>query len=324
MRLSKCLRVIGRCSLILLMQSASPTWAVEKLTLWPTIFFLRGQDLCQFQDAYGSSRNDMMNQAMGQLTSLISLGVNAPEAVYAIKKIDELIDKNKALATEGLGMDITLEATLKASVNSLSRNINPQNTRLEFANPGTATETLQGVKNNQRFDTTDPAMLTKVKGFVWGTYSYSPGCKGDVLVTLHVVLPKGESVSFQDQGRPESVMRKLAMQMVTHFQKTSFPTMIIMGNRILVLVGAPGSSINQAPNSAIAREACQMVQARLPTEKEYEYLSILGDWNGGVSLGHVFWALPNNMVLSPDTRNPTPVRTHAEVQFAQVNFYCVK
>jgi hypothetical protein len=318
------LRFIGRCSLILLMQSASATWAVEKLTLWPTIFFLRGQDLCQFQDAYGSSRNDMMNQAMGQLRSLISLGVNAPEAVDAIKKIDELIDKNKSLATEGLGMDITLEATLKASVNSLSRNINPQNTRLEFANPGTATETLQGVKNNQRFDTTDPAMLTKVKGFVWGTYSYSPGCRGDVLVTLHVVLPKGESVSFQDQGRPESVMRKLAMQMVTHFQKTSFPTMIIMGNRILVLVGAPGSSINQAPNSTIAREACQMVQARLPTEKEYEYLSILGDWNGGVSLGHVFWALPNNMVLSPDTRNPTPVRTHAEVQFAQVNFYCVK
>ena len=324
MRMSKCLPIVGRCVLLLLMQCAAPAWAVEKLTLWPTIFFLRGQDLCQFQDAYGSSRNEMMNQAMGQLTSLISLGVNAPEAVYAIKKIDELIDKNKALATEGLGMDITLEATLKASVNSLSRNINPQNTRLEFANPGTATETLQGVKNNQRFDTTDPAMLTKVKGFVWGTYSYSPGCRGDVLVTLHVVLPKGESVSFQDQGRPESVMRKLAMQMVTHFQKTSFPTMIIMGNRILVLVGAPGSSINQAPNSEIAREACQMVQARLPTEKEYEYLSILGDWNGGVSLGHVFWALPNNMVLSPDTRNPTPVRTHAEVQFAQVNFYCVK
>lgn len=324
MRMSKCLRGLGRCVLILLMQSATPTWAVEKLTLWPTIFFLRGQDLCQFQDAYGSSRNEMVNQAMGQLRSLISLGVNAPEAVYAIKKIDELIDKNKALATEGSGMDITLEATLKASVNSLSRNINPQNTRLEFANPGTATETLQGVKNNQRFDTTDPALLTKVKGFVWGTYSYSPGCKGDVLVTLHVVLPKGESVSFQDQGRPENVMRKLAMQMVTHFQKTSFPTMIIMGNRILVLVGAPGSSINQAPNSEIAREACQMVQARLPTEKEYEYLSILGDWNGGVSLGHAFWALPNNMVFSPDTRNPTPVRTHAEVQFAQVNFYCVK
>ena len=94
--------------------------------------------------------------------------------------------------------------------------------------------------------------------------------------------------------------------------------------RILVLVGAPGSSINQAPNPGIAREACKMVQARLPTEKEYEYLSILGDWNGGVSLDHMFWALPDQQVLSPDTRNPTPVRSHAEVQFATVNFYCVK
>lgn len=111
----------------------------------------------------------MMNESIGHLKGLISLVVNAPEAVYAIQKIDELIDKNKGLASQGSGMDITLEATLKASIDSLSRNINPQNTRLEFANPGTVTETLQGVKNNQRFDTTDPVLLTKVKGFVWGT-----------------------------------------------------------------------------------------------------------------------------------------------------------
>lgn len=43
----------------------------------------------------------------------------------------------------------------------------------------------------------------------------------------------------------------------------------------------------QALNPGIAREACTMVQARLPTEKEYEYLSLLGDRNGGVSLDHM-------------------------------------
>jgi hypothetical protein len=222
------------CVLITLMQCVPNAWAVEKITLWPTIFFLRGQDLCQFEDAYGASRNEMVNQAMGHLKGLISLGVNAPEAVYAIKKIDELIDKNKAMATEGLGMDITLEATLKASINAVSRNINPQNTRLEFANPGSAAETMQGLKNNQRYDSTDTAQLSKVKGYVWGTYSYSPGCRGDVLVTIHVVLPKGESVSFQDQGRPESVMQKIGLQMVRHFQKTSFPTMILMDQTLPV------------------------------------------------------------------------------------------
>lgn len=98
-------------------------------------------------------------------------------------------------------------------------------------------------------------------------------------MTLHVVLPKNESVSFQAQGKPESVMNQLALQ---------------------------------------------MVKARLPTPAEYEYLSILGDWNGGVSLDHVFWALEGNLVYEPDTRNPSPIRTPAEVHYAEVSFYCVK
>ena len=38
--------------------ATSHAWAIEKITLWPTILFLRGQDLCQFQDAYGKSRNE--------------------------------------------------------------------------------------------------------------------------------------------------------------------------------------------------------------------------------------------------------------------------
>jgi hypothetical protein len=67
-----------------------------------------------------------------------------------------------------------------------------------------------------------------------------------------------------------------------------------------------------------------MFHARLPTLQEYEYLSILGDWNGGISLNHLFWALNDNEVLSPDTRNPSPVRKHTEVHYAEVHFYCVK
>ena len=87
------------------------------------------------------------------------------------------------------------------------------------------------MRDNKRFDTPDMQQMSRVKGFVWGTYSYSPGCKGDVLVTLHVVLPRGESVSFQAQGKPESVMGNIAVQMVRHFQRTSFPTVISMGDR---------------------------------------------------------------------------------------------
>ena len=307
-----------------LFQIPMTAWAVEKITLWPTVFFLRGADLCQFQDAFGSSRNELVSQSMTHMKDLLSLGVSAVDAIYALEKIDALIDKNKEQAIAGSGMDIMLEGTLKASVNSLTRNFNPQNTRLEFANPGSVQQLIRGLKNNKRFDTEDAVLLSKVKGFVWGTYSYSPGCKGDLLVTLHVVLPKGESVSFQDQGKPEIVMSKIALQMVRHFQKTSFPSMVMMEDKVLVLIGAPGSSINQAPTPEIARVACKMFNARLPSVDEYEYLSILGDWNGGVSLDHQFWALSDKKILSPDTRNPSPVRTHTEIHYAEVNFYCVK
>jgi len=116
--------------------------AIEKITLWPTIFFLRGQDLCQNQDSFGGSRNEQVTQAVIHLKELISLGVTAPEATHALQQIDGLIDKNKQMASEGDGMDITLEATLKASVNAMSRNISPQNTRLEFANPGSVQELI--------------------------------------------------------------------------------------------------------------------------------------------------------------------------------------
>ena len=308
----------------LLLLGCEPAFAIEKITLWPTIYFLRGQDLCQYQDAFGSSRNEQVTLAVNHLKELISLGVTAPEATHALQEIDGLIDKNKQMATEGDGMDITLEATLKASINAVSRNLNPQNTRLEFANPGTTQALIQSLKNKKRFESEDLVLLSKVKGFLWGTYSYSPGCKGDVLVTIHAVLPKGESVSFQDQGKPENVMTKLALQIVRHFQKTSFPSMVMLEHKILVLIGAPGTSVNQAPTPSIAKTACKMFHARLPTLQEYEYLSILGDWNGGISLDHLFWALNDNEVLSPDTRNPSPVRKHAEVHYAEVNFYCVK
>ena len=308
----------------LLLCAGTSALAIEKITLWPTVLFVRGQDLCQYQDAFGQSRNDLTAQATNQLRALVQVGVDSKDAMEILVTVDALIDKNKAMANSGQGMDVTLEASLKASIDAVSQGLNPENTRLEFANPTPVLAFLEALRDNKRFDTPDMQQMSRVKGFVWGTYSYSPGCKGDVLVTLHVVLPRGESVSFQAQGKPESVMGNIAVQMVRHFQRTSFPTVISMGERFLVLVGAPGSSINKAPTPKIAEEACAMIKARLPSEKEYEYLSILGDWSGGVSLDHKLWAMVNNHVLSPDTRNPSPVRHPEDVNYQEVYFYCVR
>ena len=311
-------------SLYFLFGLTQASWSVEKITLWPTILFLKAQDLCQFQDANGADRNELINQATQQLSHLIWLGADSQNALEIITTLDALVDKNRALARAGNGIDILLESSLKAYLDSASEGLNPENTRLQFVNQTSIDEFINALRENKRYDAFTSKDLVKVKGFVWGTYSYAPNCKGGLWVTIHVQLPKGESVSFQAQGKPELVMESIGLQMISHFQKTSFPTLIQMKDTFLVLVGAPGTSINKAPNPVIAEFACSMINARLPSLNEYDFLSILGNWSGGVSLGHDNWAISGNRVLAPDLRNPTPVRKHSDVNFVPVNFYCVK
>jgi len=299
-------------------------WGVEKITIWPTVLFIKAQDLCQYQDAYGQTRSESMQRASQQIAQLISSGVDSQSAATILMTMDDLVDKNRELATGGRGMDVLLESSLKAYIDADTMGLNPENTRLQFANQESIDQFLAAIRENKRLESFTSNDLLKVKGFVWGTYSYAPNCKGDLWVTVHVQLPKDESVSFQAQGKPELVMQSIAFQMVAHFQRTRFPTVIQMGDATLVLVGAPGTSVNKAPNPKIAENACRMIKARLPKVQEYEYLSILGNWNGGVSLGHSFWALADNGVLAPDLRNPSPVRKHAEVNYEELNFYCVK
>jgi hypothetical protein len=52
----------------LLLCAGASALAIEKITLWPTVLFVRGQDLCQYQDAFGQSRNDLTAQATNQPT----------------------------------------------------------------------------------------------------------------------------------------------------------------------------------------------------------------------------------------------------------------
>ena len=210
-------------------------------------------------------------QATGQLKELLYTGVASRDALEVLVVIDGLIDKNRAQATQGPAMDITLEATLKAGIDAVSRGVNPENTRLEFANNTPVIDLINALKQGKRFDTPDLEQMSRVKGFAWGTYSFAPSCRGDLLVTLHVVLPRGETVNFQAQGRPEQVMAAIALQMVRHFQRTSFPTLISMGEKFIVLVGAPGTSINTAPTPKVAEQACKAIKARLPTESGYDF-----------------------------------------------------
>jgi hypothetical protein len=68
----------------------------------------------------------------------------------------------------------------------------------------------------------DPKLIKSLSGVAYGTYSYAPSCKGDLLVTVHVDLSCGNTYHFQAQGFPEQVMQTLASKFLKHFIKLSF------------------------------------------------------------------------------------------------------
>ena len=149
--------------------------------------------------------------------------------------------------------------------------------------------------------------------------------KGDLLVTVHVDLSCGHTYHFQAQGFPEQVMQSIGVQIFETFQRTQFPSKLKIGNQQLELVGSPGSGVGRAPSPRSAEMACKAVNARLPTEDEYDYLSNVGDWNGGVTCARgKLWAMANNKVMAPDLRNPSPVRSAAEFPGQEFSYYCVR
>ena len=318
-------RVIHRGMLVgALMGISGAVQANNQVALWPTIPFVRGQDICQFQDAYGQKRSQLTREMSDHIKAFLALGAEAHDAADILRTIDQLIDKNRLMVSAGHGMDVTLESSLKASIDGLYRQINPRQTNLIFFNPGSLLDVLRSLRDRKTQEQIDLKQLSKISGFAWGSYSYGAGCSGDLMVTVHVETNNGESVSFYAQGRPDWVMASIAEKIFTHYQRTRFPSVIGMGAKTLTLVGAPGSPIGIAPATEIAQSSCEMLKARLPTHQEYEFLSTLGEWNGGVSLGHRVWALSDGHLLAPDLRNPSPVRHPDEVNTDEVFYYCVR
>jgi hypothetical protein len=298
--------------------------AASPVSLWPTVPFIRGQDLCQYQDAYGKSRNELALDMARRLKDLFGAGLASSDAVGILTAIDGLIDRNRSLATSGLGMDVTFEATLKAAIDGFYRKISPKERKLQFVNPAPLLDLLRDLRMEKRQGSISLSQLAKISGFAWGTYAYSPGCRGDILASIHVELTNGASYSFQAQGAPESVMTAIGAQMFEYFQRTQFPSVVRMGAKSLTLMGAPGSPIGVAPSPAVAESACVLSHARLPLVEEYDFLSTLGDWNGGVSLDHQLWALADSHILAPDLRNPSPIRHPEDVNSTEIYYYCVK
>ncbi len=300
-----------------------PSLATE-VNLWSTIPFIRGQDLCQYQDAYGRSRSASRNEMVRDVKDLMAMGAEAKDSAAVIIALDNLIGKQRQAASSGLGMDVTLEGLLKAGLDQIYRDISPKSKKVSFFNPNSLMELLTTLKDQQRQGQMESRQFARISGIAWGTYAFAPSCNNDILLTLHVALHTGETINFSAKGEVEWAANRIAQMLFGQFQATQFPSDVTLNGKRLTLVGTPGSPVCHAPSSTIAEKACASIKSRLPTLDEYESLGVLGDWNGGVSLKHDVWALAGNKVLAPSLRNPSPVRDPEEVRGEEIHFYCVK
>ena len=293
--------------------------------LWPQIPFVRGKDLCQYHDAYGRTKSEQMAELTHSVKSLIREGVESKHIVAILNALDHQINQQRSVAGSSPGMDVMLSGSVKASLDRVYRDRSPQNRKVMFFNPAPLNELLRLMRDPQKQVSWDPQLMRSLSGVAYGTYSYAPSCRGEILVTLHIDLSCGNTYHFQAQGFPEQVMYSIGQQVFETFQQTQFPSKIKIGSKSLELVGAPGATIGKAPSPRSADMACKAIQARLPTEDEYEYLSNLGDWNGGVTCSRSkLWAMSGNMVMAPDLPNPSPVRPVSEFPGQEFSYYCVR
>lgn len=295
------------------------------VNIWPQIPFVRAKDLCQYHDAYGRTKSQQMAELTQTVRGLIREGVDSRNIVDLLNVMEDQINYQRSIAGSSPGMDVLLAGSVKASLDKVYRERSPQNRKFNFFNPAPLNELLRLMRDPQKQVAWDPKLMRALSGVAYGTYSYAPSCRGDLVVTLHIDLSCGNTYHFQAQGFPEQVMQNIGQQIFETFQQTQFPSKIKFGSKTLELVGAPGSTIGRAPSPRSAEMACKAIQARLPTEEEYEYLSNLGDWNGGVTCSRSkLWAMEGNKVMAPDLPNPSPVRSVSEFPGKNFSYYCVR
>ncbi|WP_295522913.1 hypothetical protein [Limnohabitans sp. Rim8] len=315
-----------KCFGLLALLFCLPVWAdhYSPITVWQTVPFIKGQDLCQFQEAYGNTAQESQKKLSLQLVTLLNAGADPSQLIDLINALDRYTHQNRERASAGKGMDVLLEGSLKASLDAQYTKLQPRNRNITFFNPAPIFALARDLREEKRQGYLDASMLGQLNAIAWGSYSYAPSCKGDLVVTLHIQVATGRTYNYQAVGRPEQVMRAISSQLFAEFQHTQFPSKVQMGSRTLELLGAPGVPISHTGSAEAAERTCKSIQARLPTAEEYEFMANLGDWNQGIRTVGRIWALANKMVLAPELPNPSPIRTESEVRAHELYYYCVR
>lgn len=292
--------------------------------IWPSTPFIRGLDACGYHQAYSQTRFEYMQDMTQLATELMSYGALGSEALEMLINFDALYEKHKALAVQGRFLDVTLENTLKAFLDSFYNNpqyrTRTRNVYFKHANP--VAIILRQARRNTNVNVPNN-ILDHVDYVAYGSYTLAPNCQGNINATLTLVGKDNITETFQATGRPTVVMSSIAAQIFNRFQQTKFPSKLRIGSRTITLLGALNGRVDTVRSVKVAKQSCTILGGRLPSESELEIIDSYGDWNGGVSIGRAVWALHSGKVYHPGLGD-YPVRNVSEVNTRKFNYYCIK
>lgn len=291
--------------------------------VWATVPFIKGADLCQYDQVFSQTRSEYMDEMVGLASELMGSGARGKEALDMLVKFNGLYDKNLALAKSGKSLEVTLENSLKSYLDQFYRTYPSRDRKIKFKHINSAKRIIDAITKDQRPGYFADDIFNELDFIAYGSYSYAPGCRGGIAVTLSLLSQNGDIRTYNALAKPNYVMSSIAAQIFEDFQRTKFPTKLKLLNKTLTLLGGPNGSVDKAYGLKSAKRACKMLGARLPKATELESISSYGDWNGGVSIGKAVWAIKEG-VYHPGLRNPSPVRQPYEINAKEYHFYCVK
>lgn len=289
------------------------------LHLWPNIpFNIEGANLCEYRVAHSQIRSQYMQEMVENAERLFYAGDFNP--VTTLLRFNQLYHKNQVYARKGLGH--TLENTFKAYLDGYYRQLTPKTRNIDFK----YTNRLNQAINKPASQNTEPNLETnqfqKISAFAYGHYSFSPHCRGEILVTLTLITRGGDSKTYLGQGPVNTVMSKIASQIFEDYQRTKFPSTLRVGNKKLTLLGGLNGAVDKVQYPEEAENICQTLGARLPTAQEYKFINSYGSWSGGVTLGRNVWALKYPKVFIPYFRT-LPVREYNQTNQKEIYYICV-
>lgn len=301
--------------------------SAKSANIWSSIPFIRGANLCQYNQAFSQTRSEYMHDMTSMASELMQTGAKGKEALEMLVTFDALYDKNVRLATRAKYLDVTLESTLKSYLDSYYRTLPVRDRKVRFRHMNDIRTIVSAINNGQRVGHIPADSYSIVDYIAYGSYSFAPNCNGNIQVTITLVGENGFTKNFQGLGQPSIVMSQIASRIFEEFERTQFPTSINLNGRNLTLLGSPNGSVGETFNPNDAMRTCRYMGGRLPNATELEMISAYGDWNGGVGIGNSVWAIAQGssaMVYHPGLRNPSPVRNMSEVNTRRFKYYCVK